>query len=503
MSSTSKPRSTFHFLYFFLVAGVLLRIVGLYFFPSGFEGDEASVVYWGRYWVREGHWLLLTSEDLPAWETPVAYLFGALDLLGIHPRLGAVAMSLLELALCFLWTRRRAGADIALLATTFLALMPWHFFFSYVLGPCVAGVWTCLYLMDFKKPWARIATNIGGLFYYATFRIVLVWGGLKNIWHRRWRMLGLDLIAAALALVFLFLLGEEQFQLFFKKGAYLVLERGWVEWLHHYLNAVLLWWLPPLQVFWQGIAQYSMDDVGFGFAHTLGWQTPLSLGTSFFFAWGLYLCWRQQQHRDLLGFFVVAVLLVGFSPSYVHFPFILPVVAFIAAVAAKKSLEMSSRLRPLLVLSLTLSLCSLLFVIFSFGRSDRWETFTNNIDQIPQVVAEKTSQEPFLWSVGFDYLKARIVADRAGLEVIGTPPTPEEWFRLMYQRISQTQIRWVFVQTTSRTEHPRPEMVVYLKQFYEAYQDNLRYFENNMNVKSKTEIRINDKEMGVLYELGD
>lgn len=485
----------------FLFLGLFLRVVGLLYFPLGMEGDEAVVVYWGRKWIQEGQFLLVSFGELPAWETPAAYFFGGLDLLGVPPRWGAVALSFLEIGLCYGWTRRRGSARIALLSATFLALMPWHFFFSFVLGPCVAGLWTCLYLFEFKNALVRGMVTAGGLLYYASFRVLLFWRGLLSLCDRQWGRLGVDLVATCSVLGVLYFLEEQQFLGFFVKGQYL-LERGGWEAAHHYLNAVLLWWTPPLQAFWSGLSVFSMDDVGFVFANLLGIQSPLSYGISIFFAVGLFICIKQRRHRDLAYLFVLSIIFIGFSPSYVHFPFLLPAVAFLAAAGALWWLEEKKFGRIFLLFTLCLALATLVYMISGFKSRDSWRTLAGDSENAALILKKELGQ-PFVWTAGVNFLKARLVADRERLPLTFFGTNQIEWLNRVQMLERQSGLKWVFIQANPQEDHPRTEIRKLLEEGRADYLKRLTLFENNHYVKSKKSIVHEGITLGVLYEVGD
>lgn len=499
MSSNTKALKPYSFLYFFILVGLLLRIVGLFFFPPGMEGDEVAVIYWGRQWIQSGQFILISADEMSAWETPVAYFFGGLDLLGVSPRVGAVALSFVEIGMCYLWAKRRGGELVGLTAAAFLAMIPWHFFFSYVLGPCVAGLWTSLYLLDVKNLLGRAAINVGGIFYYASFRVVLAWGGLKNLLRRNFRDFVVDVASGILAVGILFLMGIEHLKGFFDKGSYLVDKRGLIEWLHHYLNALVLWWTPPLQVFWKGLSQYSMDDVGFGFANILGFQTPLSVGISVFFAWGLYVCFKSKN-RDLVYLFALAILLVGFSPSFVHFPFILPVVAFIAAMGAMQYVERSGSWRWVRV-ALFIGFVAQVVMILNFHRNDRWQTFTGLSEKIPGVVKQQTGSEKFIWISGYDYYKDRLVADRHKLELYAFETQLYPWLDKIRQSLKDENTRWIFIHTRVADEHPRPEVLKLIQDLRVDLENRSRYIELNLQIASKKDVVVDGQKIGILYEV--
>lgn len=502
MLSNTKGDSQFHILLgIFIIAGLFLRVIGLFYFPTGLEGDEVYVVYWGRQWIQAHQWVLIHSGELPAWETPSAYIFGGLDLLGINPRWGAVAISFLEVGMCYLWTFRRSDKQTALLATAFLSLMPWHFFFSYVMGPCVAGFWTSLYLLDIKNPVGRIFGNMGGLLYYVSYRVLLVWGGLVNLYRRNWKLFGLDVFSGLMTLALLAVFGLDHLKGFFAKGSYLVNTRAPIEWVFHYFNSFVLWWTPPLQVWWEKLSQYSVGDVGFGFAHSLGFQTPLSIGTSLFFAGGLYLCFKDKKYRDLGLLFVLSLVFVGFGPSFVHFPFILPVVAFIAALAASGALNKNKKNRLLVILSLVLSVVSLVVVISNLGHSDRWKTFTSKTEMIPSAVWAEIGSTPFVWTAGADLARATLEADRAGVSVFGFSTSFLSWVNDITREASEKKTRWVFIQNTPEALHPRPKVIQEMKAFKEDYDNRLKFFEANVTVNSKKPIVVDGVELGILYEI--
>lgn len=501
MFLTTSLRVQQRFLFFFLVSGLFLRILGLFYFPPGMEGDEVVVVYWGRKWITEGQWLLISHGELPAWETPAAYFFGALDLMGIPPRIGAVTISFVEIFFCYLWVRRRGDPTLGLLAASFLSLMPWHFYFSYVLGPCVAGLWTSLYLLDVRNPLGRILITLGGLFYYVSFRVTLFWGGLVHLWRRRWALLVVDILGGLFALAILWLVGgAEQLREFFTKGSYLVVQRGPLEWLHHYLNSLFLWWLPPLQVYWHRLTMYSMDDVGFGLANSLGFQSPLSWGTAIFFGWGLYLCFKKKEHQDLLGLFLLAVVLVGFSPSYVHFPFILPVVAFIAARGGQALLGKKNGFL-VLITSLLVSLASVVYVMTSMKANDRWGTFSGKTEMLVAAIPPEATNQKFVWTAGEMYYSARLAADRADIPLVGFSRSHAVWLSVLQSQMRRSNMHWVFVQATGRLNHPRPEKEVLLREAHADYLKRLAFFETNSNVRNKKPIMLDGEEMGILYEL--
>ncbi|KYG63070.1 hypothetical protein AZI86_15230 [Bdellovibrio bacteriovorus] len=502
MSSDTKRDSQFHVLLgLFIFAGLILRVIGLFYFPTGMEGDEVHVVYWGRQWIQSKQWLLIDVGDLPAWETPSAYIFGGLDLVGINPRWGAVAISFLELAMCYLWTARRSDKQTALMATAFLSLMPWHFFFSYVLGPCVAGFWTSLYLLDIKNPLGRVLGNMGGLLYYVSYRVLLVWGGLVNLYRRQWKTLGIDILSGLVTLAVLAMFGGNHLKGFFAKGSYLVSTREPIEWVYHYLNSFILWWMPPLQVWWEQLSEYSAGDVGFGFAHSLGFQTPLSLGTSLFFGWGLYISYKDKKYRDLLGLFVLSLVCVGFGPSFVHFPFILPVVAFLAAIAASRALQKNKRNRVLVIMSLVLSVASLVVVISNLGHSDKWRTFTSKTELIPSAVRAEIGTTSFVWTAGADLARATLAADRADLSVFGFSTSFLNWVNEITREAYAKKTPWVFIQNTPAPVHPRPKVIQEMQVFKEDFDSRIKFFEANVSVSSKKTIVVDGVEIGILYEI--
>jgi hypothetical protein len=299
----------------------------------------------------------------------------------------------------------------------------------------------------------------------------------------------------------LYLGGEDQQKGFFSKGSYL-LERGWWEVLHHYLNSVLLWWLPPLQSYWARISEYSMDDVGYGFANVLGLSSPLSYGTSLFFGWGLYVCSKKKIHRDVCGLFVMALLLVGFSPSYVHFPFILPVVAFIAAIGASEFLEKNKRAFIILMISMALSLATLLYMLNGLKSRDRWRIFSGDSETVSRLVSQEAGRN-FVWTVGIDYTKVRLVADRAGIPLTFFGTNQLDWLNRVQILVRESSSRWVFIQATTMLEHPRPEIAGILKEAQSDYLKRLTLFENNVLVKNKKVLEHEGINLGVLYDLGD
>lgn len=488
-------------LLFFLFFGLVLRVFGLFHFPNGLEGDEAVVVYWGRKWIQEGQWVLVASGELPPWETPAAYFFGALDLVGIPPRWGAVALSFVEVGLCYVWCKRRALKEIALLAAAFLSLMPWHFFFSFVLGPCVAGLWTSLYLMDFKGPLGRILVSVGGLLYYASFRLILIWGGLRALIKRNWQVLIVDILAGLVVLGALLIYDMAQFKAFFTKGSYLF-ERGFVEALHHYLNAFVLWWVPPLQIFWQSLSEYSMDDVGYGMASLLVWSSPLSYGISVFFAIGLFQSYSFKKYRDLALLFCIAIPLLGFSPGYVHFPFILPVVAFISAMGANFIAQKFARGIYWIYGALLIGVLTIMFMIGGFHHRDSLRIFSGDSEKIQQMLLEYPVDQ-VLWTVGLDYPKARLAAHRSGIPMTVFGTDSNDWLMRMHLLQTQYGTKWVFIQGLVLKDHPRPEVKKIIQDGQNEYFQRLKLFENNNFIKSKKTLTSEGIQLGVLYELGD
>lgn len=485
----------------FLLAGLLMRTIGLLYFPPGMEADEAVVIFWGRKWIEEGRFVLLAFGELPPWETLAAYFFGGLDLIGIPPRWGAVALSFLEVGLCYLWSKRRISKEVGLLAATILSLMPWHFFFSFVLGPCVAGLWTSLYLLDLRNPFARFFISVGGLLYYASFRVILLWAGLRALLRKRWGTLATDVFVAIGILLFLLVYDVEQFKAFFSKGSYLV-DRGVKEALHHYLNSIVLWWAPPLQIFWERLSAYSMDDVGYGFANLLVWSSPLSYGISAFFAIGLHYCYKCKIHRDLVFLFILSILFLGFSPSYVHFPFILPVVAFISAIGLNFIVQKFKSGIYWAYGSFAMGLLTLIFIVSGFGERDRWRIFSGASEAVPNLLSEYLNGN-VIWTVGLDYSRARLVADRSKIPITFFGSDSNDWLMRMRLLKSQHKAQWVFIQGLTLTEHPRPELQKVFLDGKEEYLKRLKLFENNNFIKSKRTLSFEGYQLGVLYELGN
>jgi hypothetical protein len=298
-------------------------------------------------------------------------------------------------------------------------------------------------------------------------------------------------------------LGPDHLQGFFNKGSYLVTERGPVEWLHHYLNSAVLWWTPPLQVYWGQLTMYSMDDVGFGFANALGFQSPLSWGTSLFFAWGIYIAFKTKSYRDIVWLFALTLVLVGFSPSYVHFPFILPVVAFIAAVGANRLLNQNEKAFKFILLSLVIATASIVLMMTRLQKSDRWGTFSGHTEALPPLVLAETSRQNFVWSAGYEFYRARLAADRAKIPFTGFDQSHAMWMRDIRSQLKENQSHWVFIQSMGSLEHPRPEKARILQEFARDLTERTGLFEVNFNIKNKKEIRVDGSLMGVLYELAD
>ncbi|MCS6837205.1 MAG: hypothetical protein NZ480_00010, partial [Bdellovibrionaceae bacterium] len=320
------------------------------------DGDEVIVLYWGKQWLSEGKFLLLTDQNLPTWETPAAYLFGFIDSFSISPRWLAFFFSGLEL-LCFYWLARSLFDGLwARRAFLILLSMPYHFFMTTALGPMNTGWLWVFYLFVEVRGWVfwRSFTLLSGMLYYAVFRVVTFW---KIIFVERFRFRKIWPELASLVLLGVLLTTFGSWSQFLHKGSYFW-ERGIYYWVTQYVQSVLIWFVP----FWGEIPFFSIrhfNDLGLAFLQ-LNKDTPLSFVWSVVFAWQLRGLFNRPQIKKYFWLLLFGIFLMGWSATLTHF------VAFscIFALLVTASLQAIPKAKVIFYLGLSWALLSNGFIIY-------------------------------------------------------------------------------------------------------------------------------------------
>lgn len=317
-----------------IAAGIILRVLFLNDRPYGVDGDQALVVLQGLDDLRAGRWALFQPQ-MTRFETFTAYFYALSWKAFGSARVLALALSLAELALLYLVVRRESGARAALLSVMILAVLPWHWFYSRVTGPCVgAGLILLLYWLWRRRP-ARFFVLLGGWFYYGLLRLLWLWE-LRHFRERRWRLF---YGVAAVAVIALSLLSGLSFFEIVSRGDY-----------NHPLsfsaislrleNWFRLWFFVPGTALREGGDGLIVDPVSSGFS-LLSTQPFLSgagalllltlAGTALFD--GDF----RRRWREPLGLLGLAMAALVFSPTPSHGLMWLPLFAWMGAEALLKA----------------------------------------------------------------------------------------------------------------------------------------------------------------------
>jgi len=326
----------------FIIAGVISRFLYLDSHPYGLDIDEAAILYWAEQSFR-GRQFFLYAPEFTRWEMLPGFLHaGVAWMSGDTFRLSPALLGCLEILVLWMFADRILGRTAAWIAAAFLAMSPWHFYYSRIVGTCV-GVsllfLIALLLRDSLNGWAVIR-HVGGLFYYTTYRLVILRLIGQYLSQRKWKGVALAVMAVLAAMLL------ARVSPFLERGAY-NFQRPNLHFLKNYFYSLVSPFFPIAEEFSQTTREFMADYVHTGFCFALGGHPPLGWGFAIvsLVAIGWALVRRAavpKLLRDELLFVGGIWLILGFmGPSLSRFlilvPFLTLPAAWLLDVLEKKS----------------------------------------------------------------------------------------------------------------------------------------------------------------------
>jgi hypothetical protein len=538
--------------FFLLSSLILIRLLVLMSLGESFEGDEITILYWCRQWILNNQWFLITSQDVPAWETLGGYLFAGFDLLGFHPRVLAFFLGLLEIYCVYLWIQKKYSPDLAWTGALFMLAMPYHVFFSLVTGPLAAGLWTVLYLYcddEYKK--SRFFVVVGGFLYYASFRFLLVWFFLKGFYSnllkkssflkgsyflkkssskegasskegvssleevsslrganlfRRFHFYSPEILGIGVGFVLLYFFSEERqgLELFFKKGQYLM-ERGWGYFIPLYFQSFFVWFIP----FWQKILPFfetiSYNDLGRAFSQIRGWDTPLSILMSVYFILGIIKSFQQRKNLWELGLIFFSWILVGWTATFVHFVFLIPVVIFIVSFGfheTRKFLSLRSQ-KFLLLVSLFLATLSNLVMVYNLKNPPPHALMQDRVHRvIMDVLKTGIPREKILFVASNQVHFLRYFAEKHNVRWTFFYENPDRWILEKRAYLREHGFSHLLVLPPSEYDILNPDLQDFVQKFEKEFARYQDLIPSNFVIKSEKHFSLeNGVPIGILYEV--
>jgi len=333
------------FLYTAIVWGVFLRLLYLDSVPYGIEMEEAGILVWGEKAIREGR-LLFYVPDGAEWENLPGVLFYLLrNLFGGLFRLTPTLLALAELGVLFLFVRKLLSARAAVVATAFVALSPWHFFYSRISGTSVGvGILLMLGVLYRDRLGAKsVARHVFGIFYYTTYRLLLLRLAIEYGFRKKKKGF-LVLGATVLAAVALMLVSENPVSKLLFRGA------------HHFDNPLVKLDLPrnffhsivgglfPVPPIYETSTSFFLTDyVHSAFVRSLSGHPPLGWGfaalATFAALLACYSMARKSRRMEISApvgrefLFLAGMLLClgAFGPQFTRLLTLLPFLALLTA----------------------------------------------------------------------------------------------------------------------------------------------------------------------------
>jgi len=492
---------------FLIFSLVLLKVTVLIGLGYSLEGDEVVVLFWGRQWILNQDWYFLSSQDVATWETLSAYLFGGISLLKINPRWMSFFLSLLELFFLYKWASHVHSRSMGILVVIICSTLPYHIFFSLSLGPLNAGFLTSLYLYleTFpSNPIKRFFVTILGLWYYTSFRLILLWVGIKRLASGHFKSLWPEVFGTSFFLGFLFIFFTNDFALFFHKGAYLT-ERGIEYFSSMYFQSLLIWFIPFFQYFFAFLSQFQFDDLGRAFLQFQSVDTPLTFPLSILFANGIWHSLRRRIYLPYLFLLLLGWLVVGWTATLVHFVFLTPVIAFFIGIGFDSlklifSAKTFLRVRIIICLWCSLSLLNLTWQIYNPSPDDLFqEIVTHPIYEVTRL-GIKPSETLFVATNQTLYL--RYFANLKNLNWTFLYENIDTWFFQTRNLIVSEQIRYLVVLEPFNSNSTNPALKKANEDSLLLFQKYRSLFESNFILISKRSIVLkNNLKVATVYEI--
>jgi hypothetical protein len=471
------------------------------------EGDEAVVLYWGRQWWLKNEWHLITQTDVPTWESFTAYLFGGFDLASINPRWISLTLSLFEVGFLFLWVQTVHSRKLAILSSLSMLSFPYHAFLGLSLGPLNAGFLTALYLwLDSlpNSPVRRFIVTLVGLGYYAAFRVLLLWKGIKHLVKKEVKPLLPEILGTLVFLAGLFFFLYEEFFYFFNKGAYLV-ERGPQYFLFMYFQSFMVWFVPFFNSIFSFLKIYQFDDLGRAFMQHQTFDTPFGLPLSLLFLLGVWSVRHQPRYYSYLGLLLLSYLLMGWTATLVHFAFLVPIFAFFVAFGFLE-LERLLSIRQLFYTRVSVAL----WVLISMGNFTFQFYFPKPENLLQEFVAhpvyevknQKLNLNEVLFVAADQPIFLRYYADKEKLNWSFFYENPHTWILETRGRIQNGKTRYLVVIEPFDSKSENPEIK---KMFENSIRLNEQYralLRANFVIKSERSLFLkNHLKVATLYEI--
>lgn len=302
---------------------VLILHVGIvYTFQHQIEGDESIILYWGlRFW-QTLKWQFLSNADAPVWETPASWIFGGFEyFFGVSSRWLALGFSWISLKLWYDYLRTFKSAKEAQLSVYLLATSPFFLYFSLSLGPLnVFWILTLYFWARARQSFLHYFVMLGGLFYYAYFRVIWLFEILTSKGRNTWKSYVIAIGILGIYILTLGLAGE--WSLLVSKGSY-GFERGWYYILSQYAQSLLVWFTPA----WRDLSwfrEHSYLELGRGIVDLSYPDTVLGLVQSVLTLLGMFRFFlapskeRIDPEKEMILLVLLSIFLGGWSSSLVH-----------------------------------------------------------------------------------------------------------------------------------------------------------------------------------------
>lgn len=344
-----------------IAIGLALRAWLLLARGTDYEVDQAVILYWGRKAIQSKD-LLIFAPEFTRWEMLTSYYYGAFDLLNVNPQWGAYLLSAVEIAMLGAFTRKILGRAQGLIAMALLSVLPWHLYYSSIVGTCVGvGLWpfALLLLSDSKKATITgVVLRALALWHYSAFRCYLAAEALWGLLHKNFKRVAAPVAGFALFLGALLLVQPESWSIAFFRGGYAFNVPGF-DYVRTYARAIVFFVTPALENHVQAFKEISDMEIGRALSHFMGpWGFPLTLIGTLLFVVGFVQTLRKKTPLRFLAFYlVVSVLLAGFAPSLTHYLFLAPV-AILFVVAGLTALPKKSQAVVFVATALNMAILS-------------------------------------------------------------------------------------------------------------------------------------------------